>query len=110
MRGFGPLRLVPGGGSRVLRQTVERLVPVTRLGYNLVDGVRRGDAVILHPLRPLHPTLGTPHFSVKFINFPEFPVNIIKLRVSGVDTVVTRTRWRGPGLTQGGRGAGEGAG
>ena len=113
MRGLCPLSLVPGDGSRVLRQTVERLVPVAGLGDDLIDGVWRRDAVILRPLRPLDSTLGTPHFSVKFINFPEFPVNIIKFRVSGVNTVVTRTRGtrgRGLDLTQGGRSAGEGAG
>ena len=80
-----------------MREAVERLVPVTRLGDDLVHGVCcHRDTVIL---RPLHPTLGAPHFPVKFINFPEFAVNIIKFGVSGVNTVVTRSRWRGSDLT-----------
>ena len=89
-----------------MRHTVQQLVPVARLGYDLVHGVWARDAVILSPL----PTLGAPHFAVKFINFPEFAVNIIKFCVSGVNTVVTRSRSWGFDLTEGVRGTGERAG
>ena len=89
-----------------MRHTVHQLVPVARLGNDLVHGVWPRDAVILCHLT----TLGAPHFAVKVINFPELAVNIIKFCVSGANTVVTRRRGWGFDLTEGVRGTGERAG